>query len=125
MPSPAKIRAAYAFALLPSIAFAVEQAVSDPWMALLMQLGVGGLVAMLAVKVALMLYQDKEKASAEYHKQVLELTKQQIDEISRSRQAIEKLENAIEKHNDDFVKCAETLEVVGGLLTDKRKGGAL
>jgi hypothetical protein len=123
MPGPAKIRSAYAFAMLPAVAFAAEQGISDPWMALLMQLGVGGLVAMLAVKVALMLYQDKEKASAEYHKQVLELTKQQIDEISRSRQAIEKLESAVERHNDDFVKCAETLEVVGDLLIDKKKGG--
>jgi hypothetical protein len=116
-----ELRSVYILALVPSAAMAMEQTIADPWMSLLMQLGVGGLVAMLAVKVALMLYQDKERASAEYHKEVLALTKQQIDEIGRSRQAIEKLEVAIEQHNADFLKCAEVISNVSSFVVNHRK----
>ena len=121
MPNIQSRIAAYVVAVLPAIALAAEQAVNstDPWAALIMQLGVGGLVAVMAVKVALMLYKDKERASAEYHQQVLALTKQQIEEIARSRTAIEKLEEAIETHNNDFRNCIETLTTISGGLTKR------
>lgn len=72
----------YLWALMPSTVLAAESLVlaeeTSSIIPTLMQGGIGGLVGLVAVKMLLVLYQDKEKNSNEFHTKLLEVIESQI-----------------------------------------------
>lgn len=90
-------RALYLWALLPTIAFSAEGLIlpSEAGVSLssvMLQGGIGGLAAVVAVKMLLILYHDKERAAAEFHGQLLDVIQTQItvnkDMISSNNELI-------------------------------------
>lgn len=73
-------RALYAWAVIPTVAISAESAVTGgfDFSSVLMQGGIGGLAAMVAVKMLLVLYNDKERDSNLYHTKLLAVIESQI-----------------------------------------------
>lgn len=76
-------RALYLWALLPTIAFSADGLLSpcDSAVSLssvVLQGGIGGLAAIVAVKMLLILYNDKERNASEFHGQLLAVIQSQI-----------------------------------------------
>ena len=93
-------RALYLWALLPTAALAAEGVImSDEKgfdvMAVIMQGGIGGLAALVAVKMLLVLYQDKERNTIAYNGKLLEVIEAQVsvnkDLIASNRELIHTL----------------------------------
>jgi hypothetical protein len=75
--------ALYLWALLPTAALAVEGVIladekGIDLASVIMQGGIGGLAALVAVKMLLVLYQDKERNTASYNSKLLEVIEAQI-----------------------------------------------
>ena len=94
-------RALYLWALLPTLAFSAEGLIlpSEAGVSLssvMLQGGIGGLAAVVAVKMLLILYHDKERAAAEFHGQLLTVIQTQItvnkDMISSNNELIKMLQ---------------------------------
>jgi hypothetical protein len=85
----------------------------DGWTNLLFQLGVGGLVAVVAVRMLLALYKDKEGVTREYHAQLLDLTKQQIIAIHEMRNALDNLEQSLSRHHREVAEAIKEMRRAG------------
>jgi hypothetical protein len=77
-------RALYLWALLPTAALAAEGVIMADekgidLVSVIMQGGIGGLAALVAVKMLLVLYQDKERNTASYNSKLLEVIEAQIN----------------------------------------------
>ena len=74
----------YILALMPAVALATEKTLVLPeetgfsLTSIMVQAGLGGVVAVVAVKMLLVLYADKEKNAATYHEKLLEVIAEQI-----------------------------------------------
>lgn len=73
-------RALYVWAMLPTAVIAAEGAVTNGFdlQSALLQGGIGAVFAGVAVKMLLVLYQDKEKNTASHHNELLEVIRAQI-----------------------------------------------
>jgi hypothetical protein len=80
---------------------------ADGWIGIVMQLGVGGIVAFVAVKMLLGLYKDKETSTRDYNAQMLEMLRQQIAAMHETRDGLRRVEEALERHQDDFRRSQE------------------
>ena len=104
----------YGWALVPSLAVAVETALhlepTDGFLSLLVQWGLGALVGVVAVRMMLVLYKDKEESTRDYHAQLLELTREQINAIRDTKAALDKVEAALENHNREFHRFLEEMQ---------------
>lgn len=104
----------YGWALVPSLALAAESALhlesADSFVSLLVQWGLGALVGVVAVRMMLVLYKDKEESTHDYHAQLLELTREQITAIRDTKVALEKVEGALENHNREFRRFLDEMQ---------------
>ncbi len=78
----ARISKLYIWGLIPSTLLAAESVVladeaTSNLASTLLQGGIGGIVGLIAVKMLLVLYQDKEKNSNEFHSKLLEVIENQ------------------------------------------------
>ncbi len=95
-------KALYVWAVLPTVVMAAEGAVSNGFdlQQVLWQGGIGAVFAGVAVKMLLVLYQDKERNTNTHHTELLEVIKAQIavnkDLIASNLQLIVKMQ---EIHN--------------------------
>lgn len=97
-------RGVYGLSMVPVLAVAAEQNLlgADGWPALAMQLGVGGVVAAVGLKIALVLYQAKEDATREHHAALMELTKQHLEELIHTRAAVQELCKVMDRHEQAY-----------------------
>lgn len=77
------LRALYLWAMTPALALAAEDFILPDETglsisAVILQGGIGGLAALVAVKMLLVLYQDKEKNASEFHGRLLQVIEAQI-----------------------------------------------
>ncbi len=100
--------AIYLWSLAPVTALAVEALAApnehDSLIAIVLQWGLGAIVGLVAVRMMLVLYKDKEQGVREYHGQLLDLTREQISAIKDTKTALEKVDSALELHNKEFVR---------------------
>lgn len=91
-------RALYVWAMLPTVVMAAEGAVNSglDLQSALWQGGIGAVFAGVAVKMLLVLYQDKERNTNTHHTELLEVIRAQIavnkDLIDSNRQLITKMQ---------------------------------
>lgn len=91
-------RALYVWAMVPSVVMAAEGAVSNglDLQSALWQGGIGAVFAGVAVKMLLVLYQDKERNASTHHTELLEVIRAQIavnkDLIATNLQLITKMQ---------------------------------
>ena len=76
-------RALYLWAMTPALALAAEGFITPDEAgpnisSVILQGGIGGLAALVAVKMLLVLYNDKERNSNEFHSKLLEVIEAQI-----------------------------------------------
>lgn len=104
----------YGWAVVPSLALAAESTLhlepSDGFLSLLVQWGLGALVGVVAVKMMLVLYKDKEESTRDYHAQLLELTREQIIAIRDTKSALDKVELALENLNREFHRFLDEMQ---------------
>lgn len=74
-------RALYVWAMLPTVVMAAEGVVTNGFdmQSALLQGGIGAVFAGVAVKMLLVLYQDKERNANTHHTELLGVIKAQID----------------------------------------------
>ena len=77
------LRALYLWAMIPALAMAADGLLIPDEAGLsissvILQGGIGGLAALVAVKMLLVLYNDKEKNSNEFHGRLLQVIEAQI-----------------------------------------------
>lgn len=105
--------AIYLWSLAPVTALAVEALAApnehDSLIAIVLQWGLGAIVGLVAVRMMLVLYKDKEQGVREYHGQLLDLTREQINAIKDTKTALEKVDSALELHNKEFVRFLDEL----------------
>ena len=91
------IRTLYLWAMTPALALAAEGFITPDEAgpnisSVILQGGIGGLAALVAVKMLLVLYNDKEKNSNEFHGRLLQVIEAQIsvnkDMISSNNELI-------------------------------------
>lgn len=103
----------YLWSTVPSTVLAAEAALhlqeADGMAAILLQWGLGAIVGLVAVRMMLVLYKDKEAGVREYHNQLLELTREQITAIRDTKMALEKVEGTLEEHNREFARFLEEM----------------
>lgn len=102
-----KLLKLYALATIPSTVIAAEaistiNEVPDSLISIFVQWGLGAVVGVVAVKMLLVLYKDKEQNIHEYHHRLLELTTEQINAIKDTKHALENVERTLEEHNLRF-----------------------
>lgn len=115
----------YFLALVPAIALAATEGlvISDEMNigipSMLMQAGLGGVVAVVAVKMLLVLYADKEKNAINYHEKLLSVIAEQIavskDMIASHGKLIESMSEvkSLTKENHDiFIRHLNKGEIV-------------
>lgn len=106
--------ALYTWSAVPSTVVAAEAAAHvtefDSLLTVLVQWGLGAVVGLVAVKMMLVLYKDKEESTRDYHAQLLELTREQITAIRDTKAALEKVEVALENHNREFHRFLGEME---------------
>ena len=92
-----RINALYLWAMTPALAMAAEGLLIPDEAGLnissvILQGGIGGLAALVAVKMLLVLYNDKEKNASEFHGRLLQVIEAQIsvnkDMISSNNELI-------------------------------------
>lgn len=94
-------------AMIPATVLAAEaitniHEVPDSLISIFVQWGLGAVVGVVAVKMLLVLYKDKEQNIHEYHHRLLELTTEQINAIKDTKHALENVERTLEEHNLRF-----------------------
>jgi len=111
---PAVTLIAYGLALLPPVLIAAEQALADipSWPGLMLQLGVGGVVAVVALKIAQTLYEAKESATKEHHAALLDLTREHLQEVALTRQAVSDLTHALTTHATQFAELHQEIRAM-------------
>jgi hypothetical protein len=94
----------YLLALIPTTLLAAEAVVVaeqvDSIIPALMQGGIGGIVGLIAVKMLLVLYNDKEKNTSEYHQKLIQLIENQIkisSELITSNNHVVRIMESIQK----------------------------
>jgi hypothetical protein len=94
----------YLLALIPTTLLAAEAVVVaeqvDSIVPALMQGGIGGIVGLIAVKMLLVLYNDKEKNTSEYHQKLIQLIENQIkisSELITSNNHVVRIMESIQK----------------------------
>lgn len=102
-----KVSQLYMLAMIPSTVIAAEaistiNEVPDSLISIFVQWGLGAVVGVVAVKMLLVLYKDKEQNIHEYHHRLLELTTEQINAIKDTKHALENVERTLEEHNLRF-----------------------
>lgn len=105
--------ALYAWSAVPSTVVAAEAAAHvtefDSLLTVLVQWGLGAVVGLVAVKMMLVLYRDKEDGTKAYHNQLLELTRDQIGAIRDTKNTLDKVESTLGEHNREFQRFLEEL----------------
>lgn len=103
----------YVWSTVPSTVLAAEAAAHvtevDSLITILVQWGLGAIVGLVAVRMMLILYRDKEDGVKEYHNQLLDLTRDQITAIRDTKAALDKVEGALDDHNKEFHRFLEEL----------------
>ena len=103
----------YLWSTVPSTVLAAEAAAHvtevDGLITILVQWGLGAIVGLVAVRMMLILYRDKEDGVKAYHNQLLELTRDQIMAIRDTKTALDKVEGTLEEHNREFQRFLEEL----------------
>ena len=82
---------------------------SDGLLTILIQWGLGAIVGLVAVWMLLTLYKDKEQGMREYHGQLLELTRDQINAIRDTKNTLDKVESTLEEHNREFMRFLDEM----------------
>lgn len=82
---------------------------SDGLLTILIQWGLGAIVGLVAVWMLLTLYKDKEQGMREYHGQLLELTRDQINAIRDTKTTLDKVESTLEEHNREFMRFLDEM----------------
>ena len=105
--------ALYAWSAVPSTVVAAEAAAHvtefDSLLTVLVQWGLGAVVGLVAVKMMLVLYRDKEAGTKAYHNQLMELTRDQIGAIRDTKNTLDKVESTLAEHNREFQRFFEEL----------------
>lgn len=102
-----KLSQLYMLSMIPSTVIAAEaistiNEVPDSLISIFVQWGLGAVVGVVAVKMLLVLYKDKEQNIHEYHTKLLDLTTEQINAIKDTKHALENVERTLEEHNLRF-----------------------
>lgn len=93
----------YLLALIPSTLMAAESVIVaeqvESILPALMQGGIGGLVGLIAVKMLLVLYNDKEKNTNDYQQKLIQLIENQI-----------KISSELITSNNNVVRIMESIQ---------------